>query len=266
MTDFPNFPVLDFDPDSEAVISPPKKDIPGGFPDRAVICFFREVIEKVAMEHGAKKISSVSSEGGEHPIYEIEHKGKRLAFFFPGVGAPLAAGLMEEVIALGASAFIACGGCGVLDRSIAVGHLLVPTAAIRGEGTSYHYMPPSKEVLADADALQAIESTLNARGVAYRLTKTWTTDAFYRETPAKVRKYRAEGCLAVEMEAAAFMAVARFRGVRFGMILYGGDLVQVEGWDHRDWHDRTEIREQLFWLAADACLEQKTQLTGEDHA
>ena len=264
--DYSEFPVLDFDPDREAIISPPKKEIPGGFPQRAVICFFKEVIEKVAREHGAKKLTSISSEGGEHPIYEIELKGERLAFFFPGVGAPLAAGLMDEVIALGARAFIGCGGCGVLDKSIAVGHLLVPTAAIRAEGTSYHYLPPSKEVLADADALLAIETTLQERGVAYQLTKTWTTDAFYRETQAKVRKYSADGCLTVEMEAAAFMAVAQFRGARFGMLLYGGDLVQVEGWDHRGWHDRTEIREQLFWLAADACLEQKTQLTGEDHA
>ena len=264
--DYSEFPVLDFDPDREAIISPPKKEIPGGFPQRAVICFCKEVIEKVAREHGAKKLTSISSEGGEHPIYEIELKGERLAFFFPGVGAPLAAGLMDEVIALGARAFIGCGGCGVLDKSIAVGHLLVPTAAIRADGTSYHYLPPSKEVLADADALLAIETTLQERGVAYQLTKTWTTDAFYRETQAKVRKYRADGCLTVEMEAAAFMAVAQFRGARFGMLLYGGDLVQVEGWDHRGWHNRAEIRENLFWLAAEACLNLDISFTGENYA
>ncbi|HOE35276.1 MAG: nucleoside phosphorylase [Chloroflexi bacterium] len=259
MTDYSQFPILDFDPERKAIISPPTKEIPGGFPRRAVICFFKEVIEKVALEHKARKIASLSSEGGEHPIYEIEHRGERLVFFFPGVGAPLAAGLMDEVIALGASAFIGCGGCGVLDKSLAVGHLLVPTAAIRAEGTSYHYLPPAREVQADPEALQAIEAALRARGVAYQLTKTWTTDAFYRETPGKVRKYRAEGCLAVEMEAAAFMAVAQFRGARFGMLLYGGDLVQAEGWDHRDWHRREEIRENLFWLAADACLMLKTE-------
>jgi uridine phosphorylase len=263
---FSEFPILDFDPDRDAIISPPKKEFPGGFPQRAVICYFREVIEKVAREHQAKKLASISSEGGEHPIYEIELKGERLAFFFPGVGAPLAAGLMDEVIAMGARAFIGCGSCGALDKSIAVGHLLVPTAAIRGEGTSYHYLPPAREVLADADAVRAIETTLSGRGVAYELTKTWTTDAFYRETPGKVRKYRAEGCLAVEMEAAAFMAVARFRGVRFGMLLYGGDLVQAEGWDHRDWHSRTEIRENLFWLAADACVNLNPCPNGEHHA
>jgi uridine phosphorylase len=264
--DYSEFPVIDFDPDREAVISPPKKEIPGGFPQRAVICFFKEVIEKVARERGAKKLASIFSEGGEHPIYEIAFKGERLAFFFPGVGAPLAAGLMDEVIALGANAFIGCGGCGVLDKSIAVGHLLVPTAAVRAEGTSYHYLPPSREVLADVEALQAIETALRAQGVAYQLTKTWTTDAFYRETPAKVRKYRAEGFLAVEMEAAAFMAVAQIRGARFGMLLYGGDLVQVEGWDHRDWHNRTEIREKPILAGSRSCLNLKINPTGETYA
>jgi hypothetical protein len=96
MTDYSQFPILDFDPERKAIISPPTKEIPGGFPRRAVICFFKEVIEKVALEHKARKIASLSSEGGEHPIYEIEHRGERLVFFFPGVGAPLAAGLMGE--------------------------------------------------------------------------------------------------------------------------------------------------------------------------
>lgn len=252
--DYSEFPVLDFDPDREAIISPPKKEIPGGFPQRAVICFFKEVIEKVAREHGAKKLTSISSEGGEHPIYEIELKGERLAFFFPGVGAPLAAGLMDEVIALGARAFIGCGGCGVLDKSIAVGHLLVPTAAIRAEGTSYHYLPPSKEVLADADALLAIETTLQERGVAYQLTKTWTTDAFYRETPARRERRLADGCDVVEMEASAFFALAEFREVIFGQIVYGGDLVVPEGWDARGWNDRQSDRRLMFSLAVEACL------------
>ena len=68
--------------------------------------------------------------------------------------------------------------------------------------------------------------------------KTWTTDGFYRETPAKVPLRRAEGCLTVEMEAAAFFAVAQFRGVQFGQMLYGGDDVSGAEWDHRDWIKR----------------------------
>lgn len=65
--------------------------------------------------------------------------------------------------------------------------------------------------------------------------KVWTTDAIYRETRQKVDRRRAEGCVVVEMEAAAFFAVARFRGIRFAQLLYGGDDLSGSEWDSRGW-------------------------------
>ena len=56
------------------------------------------------------------------------------------------------------------------------------------------------------------------------------------------------------MEAAAFFAVAQFRGVLFAQMLYGGDDVSGNEWDSRRWQSRASIREKLFWLAAEACL------------
>jgi len=146
----------------------------------------------------------------------------------------------------------------VLDREIAVGHVVIPVSAIRDEGTSYHYLSPGREVAADPAAVAAIEQVLQARGVPYVKGKTLTTDGFYRETPDKVALRRAEGCLTVEMEAAAFFAVAQFRGVQFGQMLYGGDDVSGAEWDHRDWVKRPTIREQLFWLAVEAGLAMAT--------
>jgi uridine phosphorylase len=142
----------------------------------------------------------------------------------------------------------------VLDREIAVGHLVVPASAVRDEGTSYHYLPPAREVNASPPAVAAIEQVLRQRQVPYVVGKTWTTDAVYRETPDRVKRRRAEGCLTVEMEAAAFFAVAQFRGVTLGQILYGGDDVSGEDWDHRNWQAQPGVRERLFWLAAEACL------------
>ena len=104
----------------------------------------------------------------------------------------------------------------------------------------------------DPRALAAIETVLDRHGLEYLRTKTWTTDAIYRETPQKVAAYLKEGCLAVEMEAAAFFAVAQFRGVPFGQILYGGDAVTPGAWDGRNWTSRKAIRRNLFWLAAEA--------------
>src|SRR3954463_5348363 len=94
------------------------------------------------------------------PTYEMDIDGRRLTLFHPGVGAPLAAAMLEEAIALGCRKFVACGGAGVLDRSIALGHLVVPTAAIRDEGTSYHYLPPAREVEPSPEGVADIEATL----------------------------------------------------------------------------------------------------------
>jgi uridine phosphorylase len=67
-------------------------------------------------------------------------------------------------------------------------------------------------------------------------------------------KRKADGCLTVEMESAALIAVAQFRGVIFGQVLYGGDDLSGSVWDNRAWQSRSEIRESLFWLSANACL------------
>jgi uridine phosphorylase len=247
------YPILEHDLSREALTEPSKIIRPRDVPEHAVICFFKEVIEKVAAECNAKIVVENNWEDGPHPIYEISHQNQRLAFFHPGVGAPLAAGLFEEAIAFGCRKFIACGGCGVLE-SMAVGDLVVVSSAIRDEGVSYHYLPPNREVIANKMGTDALAQTLENHGMPYRLGKTWTTDAPYRETPDIIIKRKAEGCLVVEMEAASMMAVAQFRCVIFGQVLYGGDDLSGAEWDHRGWQLRSEVRENLFWLCADACL------------
>ena len=248
------FPILEFDPTREAVIDPAKCLRKTDIASNCVACFFPEVIEKLRALETTREFPDLKSELGPHPLIEIDAQGKRLAVFHPGVGAPLAAALLEEVIALGCAKFIACGGAGVLNKEIASGHIVVATSAVRDEGTSYHYLPPGREAYASPEAVGAIRAVLEKHKCPYTLGKTWTTDAFYRETPAKVALRRSEGCLAVEMEAAAFFAVAEFRRVTFAQMLYGGDDVSGIEWDPRRWDERLSVREQLFWLAAEACL------------
>lgn len=249
-----SYPILEFDPTRPAIIEPTRVIAPADVPERCVICFFQEVIAGLRERGEARQVATMRSEIGPHPLYEVDWGGRRLGVFHPGVGAPLAAGLLEEVIAHGARAFIVCGGAGVLDRTVAAGHLLVPTAAVRDEGTSYHYLPPSREVAPTPAAVAALTRTLQAHRVPYIEGKTWTTDAFYRETPAKVQLRRREGCLTVEMEAAALFAVAQFRGVALAQLLYGGDDVGGDEWDPRSFAGRAATRERVFRLAAEACL------------
>lgn len=248
------FPILEYDPAPAALIEPRELLAPIDIPKHCVLCFFQEVIAALKQEGQLKPVKELRSEVGGNPIYELEIDGQRLALCHPGVGAPMAAAFMEELIALGCRYFTVCGGAGVLNGELAVGHVIVPAVAIRDEGTSYHYLPPSREVAASPDAVAAIEKTLQKDNVDYVVGKTWTTDGVYRETPEKIALRRQEGCLTVEMEAAAFYAVARFRGVTVGQILYGGDDVSSETWDSRHWDKRTDVREKLFWLAAEACL------------
>lgn len=118
-------PILEFDSEPEAIIEPVRVIQPHDVPEHCVICFFREVVEKVKVEHGARVIASNAWEDGPHPLYEMAYAGRRLAFYHPGVGAALAAGLLEEAIALGCRTFIACGGCGVLEPGLAVGALVI---------------------------------------------------------------------------------------------------------------------------------------------
>lgn len=258
------YPILEFDPAPRGIIEPRRPAKLNSVPEVCIVCFFGEVIRKLVREKRLRRIYTIRSEMGSHHLYAMDVDGQpgaapeHVAVFHSAVGASLAAGLVEEIIACGSRRFVACGGAGVLDREIAVGHVVIPGSAIRDEGTSYHYLPPGREVAADPAAVAAIEQVLQARGVPYVKGKTWTTDGFYRETPDKVALRRAEGCLTVEMEAAAFFAVAQFRGVQFGQMLYGGDDVSGAEWDHRDWVKRPTIREQLFWLAVEAGLAMAT--------
>lgn len=248
-----DYPILEFDLDRQAMIEPHNLLKPIDIPTRAVACFFQDVLQTLVKDHQAQVRYTLRSELGAHPVYEITHQGERVTVFHPGVGAPLAAGIFEEVIALGVRSCVACGGAGVLDATIQVGEVIVPYAAIRDEGVSYHYLPPAREVVASPIVVATIQQILKNKTIPYLLTKTWTTDAIYRETQAKIQLRKEEGCKTVEMEAAAFFAIAQFRNVLFGQLLYGGDDLGSAEWAHRNWH-KHEIRERLFWLAVESCL------------
>jgi nucleoside phosphorylase len=253
MTD--SFPLFEYDEDRSAIIEPhhvlvQRED----FPQHAVICFFHDVLSRLREQGTGEIIGYLTSEAGPNPMLRVEVDGTPVVAIQPGIGAPMAAFVLEELIALGARTVVACGGAGVLDRTIDVGQLMIPTSAVRDEGTSFHYAPPSREIVQDPGMVAAISSTLDLHGVGYQLGKTWTTDAIYRETRARVARRQAEGCAMVEMEASALFAVGAFRGVPVGQILYGGDDVSGLGdWDPRDW-DKHVIRDRLFWLAAESCL------------
>ncbi len=248
-------PILEFDSSPTAIIEPSQAVASiEGLPERVVFCFFNEIIQSVCGNGQTEVIGHLGSEIGVNSIYQLEHEGQDICVTHPGVGASLMGTFFEEMIAKGGAKFIACGGAGVLDSAIRLGTVVIPNSAIRDEGTSYHYLPPSREVAGHPQAIEAIKQTLAQHDVPYLIGKTWTTDAPYRETANKVKHRRDEGCLTVEMETSAFFAIAQFRQVVFGQLLYGGDDVGGETWDHRGWHQQASTREKLFWLAVESVL------------
>ena len=121
------------------------------------------------------------------------------------------------------------GTCGTLDRSIPRNKLIVPTAAYRDEGTSYHYMEPSDYL--EMQKHKTVCEILDLLGVGYVVGKTWTTDAFYRETMEEIDLRRSEGCIAVEMELSACQAVSNYAGIDLYAFLYRADNLDADSWE-----------------------------------
>jgi uridine phosphorylase len=248
------FPILEFDEDRNAFIRTSELIQPIDITEKCVLCFFAEAIEKILTEYPHKIVSRLTSEGMNYPLYELDYKGEKIALMQACVGAPLAAGQIEELTAMGCRKFIACGMCGVLQKELAVGHLIIPAAAVRDEGTSDHYVKPSREITANKRMVQIIENTLVEKQIPYIKAKTWTTDAFYRETPRKIAQRKNEGGVAVEMENSAYIAAAQYNNVEFGQILCSGDSLAGTEWDKRDYSKRGDAREFVLRLTLDVSL------------
>jgi uridine phosphorylase len=248
------YPILEYDDTPVAKIEPSfsHKKVEGY--DYCVITFFREVLEDMEKEGLIKVVRYLNCETMDVPIYEMEYMGKKVHIFLGYLGAAGSAAFLEELIAYGFNKFIVCGGAGVLRKDIAVGHLIIPISAIRDEGVSYHYLAPAREVECNPEVVRKIEEDFNKHNIEYIKAKTWTTDSFYRETEKKIKLRTSEGCVTVEMEAAAFFAVAKFRNVKLAQILYGGDDLSDVSWNNRKWHDRAEIRRNLVEISIRVCF------------
>lgn len=204
----------------------PNSDIP-----ETVISVFSEDFIDLLKDTMSPTVVGGLFAGDYIPIYSFQYNGRTLGFFRSCIGGAAAAGLLEEITAMGAKKVLYFGSCGSLDKDITAGHLLLPTAAYRDEGASYHYAPPSDFIeVRSADRLAEIFDELS---VPYIRTKTWTTDAIYRETQDNMAKRRSEGCSVVEMECASVMAVAQFRGIDAYQFLYAADCLDGEHWDSR---------------------------------
>ncbi|XMB85623.1 nucleoside phosphorylase [Mycoplasmatota bacterium WC44] len=246
-----NYPILEFDP-SKSVITP-RSDSSIEFNSHLIICFYNDIIEHYKKNNKITKVTTFKSEIGEYPLYNLKYNSKDISILHSPSGAPMAVGLLEEAVACGAKYVVAFGTCGVLD-SEKEDRVFVPYSAVRDEGTSYHYMKPSKELALNPKVIDVLVSVMKNHNIDYNLTKTWSTDGVFRTTKDKVKRRMMDGCLTVEMECSALAAASEFRNVKFGQIFYSGLEDPELTLNKKEWTRRELLKKQLFWVAAEACL------------
>ncbi len=242
----------EFDPTKRAVINPDMLFEPiDGFPETIVSIFSYHLFERMAGLLNGAEIARHADVDGDWPVYRVNYKGKDIAFMKARLGAPACVGSFEDVIPMGAKRIILLGNCGVLDKSIEDCGIIIPRAAIRDEGTSYHYAPASDLIEVNRKYTKLFREICQKYGYPTVEGTTWTTDAFYRETPNKVAARKLQGAVCVEMECAAMQAMCDFRGVEFFQYFYAGDSLDHTEWDQRSLHGdiRLDDKEKIALLA-----------------
>ena len=245
-------PILEFDTEQTAVIQPTHEKLDLNLPPKCVFAFLGSYIDEYAGRTDARRVSHFVSATKHYPIYITKYKGEEIVLCQAPVGAAAAAQVLDWLVGYGVRKIISAGSCGALE-TFPESTFLVPCKALRDEGTSYHYAPPSRFMEISQRARKAIEETILEHGMKYREVTTWSTDGFYRETKEKVEYRRSEGCSVVEMECSALAACAAFRGAVWGMILYTADsLADVDKYDERHWGGNAY--EYALTLCLDAVL------------
>ena len=239
-----------FDPNSEELIKVNQQrsfQEVEDFPE-VIIGAFKEETFRLLEEIDQVEQICVLRAGRTIPVYQVPWQGHSIGLFHCLMGGAGTVCLMEQLIARGAKRFLFYGNCGVLDKKIAAGHLILPTAAYRDEGTSYHYLPVGDYVeVATQGHLAEVMDSLH---LPYVTGKVWTTDAFYCETRNNMEKRKADGCIAVDMECACAMAVGQFRGVQVYQFFYADDCLDGDKWNPRTLGARPSSSHEMYLRVA----------------
>ena len=229
------YPILEYDTASKEILKPNLNMEKIQLPEKCVYAFLGGVVDAYAASHDAVCVSILHTVTKDYPVYVVKYNGSPIVLCQAPLGASAAAQSMDSLIACGVRKIVSAGSCGVL-QDLPENAFLVPVRALRDEGTSYHYLPPSRFVEPDTEVIQAITEVLERKKIPWSECTTWTTDGFFRETEDMVSYRREEGCSVVEMECAALAACAIKRGAQFGQLLFTADtLADPQAYDARDW-------------------------------
>ena len=141
------------------------------------------------------------------------------------VGSPVAALIIEVLATAEPKAALFLGMAGGLHRSLRVGDFVLPTAAIRDEGTSRHFMPPQVPALPTFKVQKFVSQIIVERGMDYRTGVVHSTDyRFWEFNEEFKRQLYDERALAIDMETATLFSVGFASKVPIGALLLVSDL------------------------------------------
>jgi len=195
-------------------------------PQGALFCLERGLPHRMRWRIPVRKAGSMNAD--LHETKRTENPVTILTNF--GGGAPIVAELTEELVVMGLRKMILMTWGGTLQPYLEPGDVVVCTRAIRDDGTSYHYLPPSKYVDADVALVEKLVRAIQFRGGNPFIGTTWTTDAPYRETRKEVKQYQSEGVKVVEMESSGLFTVGQIRGMQTASVVVVMDSLATLEW------------------------------------
>ncbi len=193
-------------------------------PETVILCYGSRFLKQVLEKYAHKQCEGCFSE----LYYLTDYPSVAIACF--GIGAPVTALRLEDMIAWGVKKVISIGSAGAINPKLKIGDIVLCEKAVRDEGTSFHYIPPSKYIHAPQRMKLLLADQLKQMQIPHRIGATWTTDSFYRQTAQEVKHFQDEGILTVEMEASALFAVAHVHKIDLGALFTIADLHTDQDW------------------------------------
>ncbi len=195
-------------------------------PHNVILCLYKGVMRRFAWRYPSRRIRGFLGE-----LYLIRRGGERVGVMGNfGIGAPALTNQAEELIAWGTRRLVILSLAGGLQPDLTPGSVVVCDRALRDEGTSYHYLPPGRDVAASARLASSLCDALSSRGISATVGAAWSTDAPYRETQQEAAQFGREGVLAVDMESAGLYAAAQVRHVEAASVFVIGDNLAGPRW------------------------------------
>ena len=199
-----------FDPDALLEEARRQKELPDEpVPDVCVLDPDGDILDHLVETGRAERFEPWP--GYHTDLYVFERAGREYGVVGRAVGAPFAVLVAEQLFVSGCQFLVSVTSAGRIVESDDPPYFVLTEAALRDEGTSLHYAPPSRYAEADTNLVRSVEEACGDAPPTVYTGTTWTTDAPFRETEKAIEHAHSEGILAVEMEASALYSLASAR-------------------------------------------------------